>query len=256
KLEVAKNPLRSTIMVYPTTYFALKFKRSKAMFTKYWYTLSSMNYQYLNECGKPLEDLMKKTKIVKIVAPGTNISFSIENADVVLCTGEWNIPDGEVFAVPNVHSANGYITYNIPSPYFGHIHNNVRLEYEKGRLINYDGDDKANLDIIFSSDEGALYVGEFAIGINPLIQQPACDILFDEKMHGSIHFTPGGYTMVDNQKVMSNLHWDLVLMLKKEYGGGQLYFDDVLIMDDGDFVHQDLQALRLEPLTNEIKKRL
>ena len=97
---------------------------------------------------------------------------------------------------------------------------------------------------ILDTDDGARYIGEFAIGVNPYIQHPMKDILFDEKIDGSIHFTPGqAYETADNTN-RSSVHWDMVLIQRPEYGGGEIYFDDVLIRKDGRFVIPELEKLK------------
>ena len=96
--------------------------------------------------------------------------------------------------------------------------------------------------------EGARYVGEFAIGVNPFINNPMGDILFDEKIAGSIHFTPGCcYDECDNGN-RSSIHWDLVLIMTEKFGGGEIWFDDVLIRKDGFFVLPELECLNPENL--------
>ena len=97
-------------------------------------------------------------------------------------------------------------------------------------------------------DQGARYVGEFAIGVNPYITTPMKDTLFDEKIAGSIHFTPGqSYDEAPNGN-SSAIHWDLVLIQTPAYGGGEIYFDDVLIRKDGMFVLDELKGLNPEEL--------
>jgi aminopeptidase len=166
---------------------------------------------------------------------------------IIPCTGECNIPDGEIFTAPIKNSVNGKITYNTPSPYHGNIYNHVSLEFKDGKIVNAtcdEGDDKINE--IFDTDEGSRYIGEFAIGLNPKILKPVGDILFDEKIIGSIHFTPGmAYKEAYNGND-SDIHWDLVLIEREEYGGGKLYFDDKLVRENGKFVLDELKHLNLK----------
>ena len=86
-------------------------------------------------------------------------------------------------------------------------------------------------------------MGEFSLGLNPLIKDPIGDILYDEKIIGSIHFTPGSSYKDAYNGNDSSIHWDLVLIQRKEYGGGELYFDDKLIRKDGLFVLDELKNL-------------
>lgn len=159
-----------------------------------------------------------------------------------------NIPDGEVYTAPVKDSVNGVITYNAPSIENGIKFEHVRLEFKDGKIINATSNYTDDSNKIFDTDEGARYVGEFAIGVNPYIIQPMGDILFDEKISGSIHFTPGCcYEDADNGN-KSAVHWDLVLIQTPEYGGGKIYFDDVLIRDNGRFVLKELDCLNPENL--------
>ena len=125
---------------------------------------------------------------------------------------------------------------------------NVRLVFKDGKIIEATSNNTERINQIFDTDEGARYVGEFAIGVNPFVTKPMKDILFDEKIRGSIHFTPGmAYEDANNGNV-SDIHWDLVLIMTEEYGGGQIYFDDVLIRDNGRFVLSELECLNPENL--------
>ena len=195
-----------------------------------------------------LVNLMNKTDKVRIVAKNTDISFSIKGIPAVKCAGEMNIPDGEVYSAPVKESVNGYITYNTPSEYQGFTYENVRLEFENGKIVKATANDTERINKVFNSDEGAKYIGEFAIGANPYILKPMNNILFDEKIMGSIHFTPGNaYDDADNGN-RSSVHWDLVLIQTEQYGGGEIYFDDVLIRKNGLFVIDELKCLNPENL--------
>ena len=187
---------------------------------------------------------MEKTDKVRIVGPNTDITFSIKGLPAIPCCGTCNIPDGEIYTAPVKNSVNGYITYNTPSPYQGNIYEDVHLEFENGKIVNCSAKENTDgLIKIFDTDEGSRYVGEFSFGLNPLILNPIGDILYDEKIKGSIHFTPGTcYKDCDNGNV-SSVHWDLVLIQRKEFGGGEIYFDDVLIRKDGKFVLEQLKDL-------------
>ena len=196
---------------------------------------------------KPLKELMERTDKVRIVGPNTDISFSIKGIPAIPCCGKSNIPDGECYTAPVRDSVNGTITYNTPCPYQGNIYHNVSLTFENGKIIKATCDeDNDRLNEIFDTDEGARYVGEFSFGLNPAIQEPMGDILYDEKIIGSIHFTPGSaYQDAFNGNV-SSIHWDMVLIQRPEYGGGEIYFDDELIRKDGKFLLEELKPLNYE----------
>lgn len=242
--EIRINERRWVLLNYPSILDAHKAKMSTDKFRDYALDAMITNYEDLGERIKPLAELMEKTDKVRITGPNTDISFSIKDIEVVPCLGESNLPDGEIFTAPVKNSVNGKITYNCPSPYRGNVFNNVCLEFKDGKIVNCScaGDDKL-LEEIFDTDEGSRYIGEFSIGLNPNILYPVGDILFDEKIIGSIHFTPGqAYHEADNGN-RSDIHWDLVLIQRKEFGGGEIYFDDVLIRKDGEFVLEELKHL-------------
>ena len=198
-----------------------------------------------------LEALMDRTDKVRIVGPGTDISFSIKGIPSYGMHGNRNIPDGEIYTSPVKDSVNGVITYNCPSPYDGFLFRDVRLEFRDGKIVNATSNNTAYMNEILDIDEGARYVGEFALGVNPVIHHPIGDILFDEKIAGSFHLTPGNsYDNASNGN-HSAVHWDLIQIQTPEYGGGEIWFDDVLIRKDGRFLPEELQCLNPENLLSE-----
>ncbi|MDD3126498.1 MAG: aminopeptidase [Candidatus Izemoplasmatales bacterium] len=237
------------LLNYPTEGRAHKAKMSYEMFYDYIVNVSNVDYSKMNDAFIPLKELMEKTDKVRIVAKNTDIAFSIKDMPAIPCAGEYNIPDGEIFTAPVKNSINGVITYNAPSPQSGTIFTNVSLTFKDGKIIKATADNEQKLlDSIFDTDEGARYVGEFAIGVNPLVNTPMGDTLFDEKIAGSIHFTPGRcYDECPNGN-FSAIHWDLVLIQTPEYGGGEIYFDGRLIRKDGRFVISELLGLNPENL--------
>ena len=242
--EIRINKRKWVLLNYPSVLDAHKAKMSIEKFRNYALDAMITNYEDLEERIKPLKDLMEKTEMVRITGPDTDLNFSIKDIEVVPCVGESNLPDGEIFTAPVKTSVNGTITYNCPSPYRGNVFNNVSLEFKDGKIIkcSCSGDNKL-LDDIFNTDEGSRYIGEFSLGLNPNILYPVGDILFDEKIIGSIHFTPGqAYHEADNGN-RSDIHWDLVLIQREEFGGGEIYFDDVLIRQNGEFVLDELKHL-------------
>ena len=192
---------------------------------------------------------MMKTDKVHIKAKGTDLNFSIKNIPVIRCSGVVNIPDGEVYTAPVKNSINGYIQFNTDTAYNGIFFSNIYLEFENGRIVkarSLVNDDK--LQKLLKSDDGACYMGEFALGVNPYITKPMLDILFDEKIRGSFHMAIGNsYDDAFNGN-KSSIHWDLVQIQTPECGGGEIYFDDKLIRKDGRFVLKELDALNPENL--------
>jgi aminopeptidase len=193
---------------------------------------------------QPLVELMTKTEKVRITGPGTDLSFSIAGIPAVPCDGRCNIPDGEVYSAPLRDSVNGTLRYNVPSQEEGVTFHDVCLRFEQGRIVEATaGPNTERLNAILDTDAGARYIGEFALGVNPMVTTPINDILFDEKIAGSFHFTPGSCYEDANNGNQSAIHWDLVCMQDAAHGGGEIWFDDRLIRKDGRFVLPELQAL-------------
>lgn len=245
--DIRINKKKWVLLNYPSILDAYKAKMTNEEYFNYAFNAMCIDYNSLYNKMIPLKNLMEKTDKVRILSPDTDLTFSIKNMPAIICAGEYNIPDGEVFTAPIKDSVNGIITYNTPSPYRNSVYNNISLEFKDGKIIKATcSEDNDKLNEIFDTDNGSRCIGEFAIGINPLITKPMGDILFDEKIYGSIHFTPGmAYKEAYNGNE-SAIHWDLVLIQTKEYGGGEIYFDDVLIRKDGKFVIEELKMLNFD----------
>jgi aminopeptidase len=196
----------------------------------------------------PLKARMERTDRVKLVGPGTELEFSIKGIPAIKCAGNLNIPDGECYTAPVRDSVNGTISFNTPSVYQGFTYENIRFEFQNGKIVKATANDSGRLNAVLDTDEGARYIGEFSLGFNPYILKPMKDTLFDEKIAGSFHFTPGNaYKDADNGN-RSAIHWDLVQIQRPDYGGGEIYFDGELIRKDGLFVVDDLKGLNPDAL--------
>lgn len=237
------------ILNYPTKVTAQNAGMSTEAYEDFYFDVCTLDYSKMDKAMEPLKKLMEKTDKVHIVAPGTDLTFSIKGLPAIKCSGSHNIPDGEIFTAPVKNSVNGTIKYNIPIlSSNGEKHENITLTFKDGKIIKATSQSREDIEQIFNVDEGARYVGEFSFGVNPYIKTPMLDILFDEKIMGSIHFTPGScYDECDNGN-KSALHWDLIQIQTKEHGGGEIYFDDVLIRKDGRFVLEELKGLNPENL--------
>ncbi|MCI9546401.1 MAG: aminopeptidase [Lachnospiraceae bacterium] len=236
------------VLRYPNAAMAQLSNTSTEAFENFYFDVCTLDYARMNQAMQPLVDYMKKTDNVRMVGPGTDISFSIKDIGAVPCSGLRNIPDGEVYSAPVKDSVNGKITYNAPSLYQGFTFENVSFTFKNGKIVEATANDTQRINQVLDTDEGARYIGEFAIGVNPYILEPMKDILFDEKIQGSIHFTPGNCYEETSNGNASAIHWDLVWIQRPEYGGGEIYFDDVLIRKDGRFVVPQLEPLNPEHL--------
>ncbi|SYZ73474.1 Peptidase M29 aminopeptidase II [Candidatus Zixiibacteriota bacterium] len=241
-LEQRVKRTKWVVLRYPNNAMAQLAETSQEKFEDFYFNVCNLDYAKMSKAMDPLVDLMKKTDKVRLVSPGTDLTFSIKGIGVVKCDGTRNIPDGEVYTAPVRESVNGTITYNAPSLHEGFVYNNISFTFKNGKIVKATSasfEDKLNK--VLDTDEGARYIGEFSIGVNPFVLHPMKDTLFDEKIRGSIHFTPGAsYDEAPNGN-NSAIHWDLVLIQRKDYGGGEIYFDDKLIRKDGVFTDPKLE---------------
>lgn len=241
---------RWCILRYPTPSMAQSAGMSTAAFEDFFFQVCNLDYSKMSKAMDPLVELLERTDEVRLKGPGeTDLTFSIKGLPAIKCAGELNIPDGEVFTAPVRDSVNGVIAYNTPATYQGVKYERLKLTFRQGRIVEATGSDPARLNKVFDTDAGARYVGEFSLGVNPYILQPMNDTLFDEKIAGSVHFTPGSsYDEAFNGN-KSAVHWDLVMIQRPDYGGGEIWFDGRLIRKDGRFVVPELVPLNPENLT-------
>ena len=236
------------LLRYPTPSFAQSSKLSTEKFYNFFFNVCTLDYSSLNKKMNPLKTLMENTDKVHIKAPNTDLTFSIKNMPAIKCSGECNIPDGEIYTAPIKDSVNGYIAFNIPVIDNGLEFSDIKLVFKDGKIIDHNCNHNNEFKNILDTDAGSRYLGEFAFGLNPLCEKPLKDILFDEKMHGSIHLAIGSSYDDCNNGNKSSVHLDLILSLREEYGGGEIYFDDELIYKNGKFLYPNLVALNSENL--------
>jgi len=242
-LDYRVNKTKWVILRWPTPAMAQQAMMSTESFEDFFFRVCTQDYARMTEGMQALEDLMSQTDRVELKGPKTDLRFSIKGIGAVACGGKHNIPDGEVFSCPVRDSVEGEITYNAPTIYQGVSFDNIHLKFEKGKIVHAESSNTKRLNEILNSDEGARFIGEFAIGFNPHVLEPMRDILFDEKIAGSFHFTPGqAYEEADNGN-RSQVHWDMVQIQRPEYGGGEVWFDGELIRKDGLFVKESLKKL-------------
>lgn len=236
------------LLRYPTPSFAQSSRLSSEEFYKFFFDVCTLDYNKLNKKMEPLKNLMEKTDQIHIITPTTDLKFSIKGMPAIICSGECNIPDGEVYSAPLKESVNGTILFNIPAVDNGIEFNNIRLTFKNGKIIDFDCNNKDKFAEILNTDDGSKYLGEFAFGLNPYCTYPLKDILFDEKMCSSIHLAIGSSYDDCYNGNKSAIHLDLIQSHKSEYGGGKIYFDDQLIFENGQFIYPNLVDLNPEKL--------
>lgn len=247
-LDYRVNETKWVILRYPNPSMAQLANKSQEAFEDFFFDVCTLDYKKMSRAMDSLVEVMNRTDKVRLVGPETDLSFSIKDIPAIKCDGLRNIPDGEVYTAPVRESMNGVISYNTPSEEQGFTYENIRFEIENGKIVKATANDTEKINQLLDTDEGARYFGEFAIGVNPFVLEPMKDTLFDEKICGSFHLTPGMcYEDAPNGN-KSAVHWDLVMIQRPEYGGGEIWFDDVLIRKDGLFLIDELKCLNPENL--------
>ncbi len=245
-LEERVKRTRWVVLRYPNESTAQMSGSSTDAFRDFYYDVCLVDYVKMARDVKPLQKLMEKTDRVRLVAPGTDLEFSIKGIPAIPCCGEMNVPDGECFTAPVRTSVNGVVAFNAPTVWQGTPYDGVRLVFEKGKVVEATAADAAQtqkLNEVLDQDPGARYLGEFALGFNPKVLHPMRDILFDEKIAGSFHMALGqAYDEASNGN-KSAVHWDMVCIQRPDYGGGEVWFDGKLIRKDGKFLPKNLGAL-------------
>ncbi|MBN1983821.1 MAG: aminopeptidase [Chitinivibrionales bacterium] len=249
-LQYRVNNTKWAVLRYPTAGLAQAASMSQEGFEDYFFRVCVMDYKKMSQSMEPLVKLMSSTDKVRIVGPGTDLKFSIKGVPVVKCDGLRNIPDGEVYTAPVRDSLNGKLAYNCPSlcEDDNFTYDNISFEFKNGKIVKATANDTPRLNKLLDTDDGSRFIGEFALGVNPFITKPMKDSLFDEKISGSFHLTPGQCYKAAFNGNNSAIHWDLVCIQTPEFGGGQIYFDGVLVRDNGRFVVESLSGLNPENL--------
>ena len=231
------------VLRWPTPSMAQLAGMSTEAFEDFYFDVCTLDYEKLQPGMKALKQLMESTDKVQIKGPGTNLRFSIKGIPAIICGGDHNIPDGEVFTAPVKNSVEGHVTFNAPTIYQSIAFDGIRLDFRNGKVVKATSNQTDKLNKILNSDAGARFIGEFSLGFNPYVLEPMRDILFDEKIAGSFHFTPGqAYEEADNGN-RSQVHWDMVCIQRKSYGGGEIYFDGELMRRDGEFLPKEIRSL-------------
>jgi aminopeptidase len=236
------------VMRYPSPSMAQMAGMSTEQFEDFYYRVCTLDYHKMDRAMEPLRKLMNRTDKVHLKGPGTELRFSIKGIPALKCSGRINLPDGEMYTAPVRNSVEGTISYNTPTLFQGSTFEKIRFTFRKGRIVKAESSDTARMNKILDTDPGARYIGEFALGFNPYITAPMKDTLFDEKIAGSLHLTPGNCYEAAPNGNKSAIHWDIVLIQTREWGGGEIWFDGKLVRKDGKFLPKELRGLNPESL--------
>jgi aminopeptidase len=191
-------------------------------------------WQEQEEYQRKLVDRLSEAREVRITAEDTDLTLTTGGRTWVNSAGRHNMPCGEVFTGPVESSANGVITYKVPSSVNGVEVENIRLRFQDGKVVEAEAE-RGNdlLQAQLASDDGARYLGELGIGTNFRIQQPTKQILFDEKIGGTVHLAVGSSYTDTGGVNQSAIHWDMVCDLRQ---GGAIHLDGELFQENGKFV--------------------
>jgi aminopeptidase len=239
------NEKKWIVLDWPTPLQARKARISYQAFYKFVMDVSLVDYAALHQAALPAKAVLDAADRIHITGPGTDLYFSKKGINTIIGAAANSYPDGELYTAPVKDSVEGYVTFTVPSNYMGQTFHGVRLELEQGKIVKATckkGSQEA-LNAILQTDEGASYIGEFALGINPDIRQPMNDIHYDEKIAGSFHFTPGNCYNDAYNGNRSAIHWDQVCMQDPAHGGGEIWLDGQLLRKDGVFVMDIFKAL-------------
>jgi aminopeptidase len=239
--RAADGKLRWTLTLFPTHASAQDAEMSLSEFEDFVYNACMPDssdpvgyWQKVAQKQTALVDWLKGKKSVHILAPETDLRLSIDGRNFISCACNENVPDGEIFTGPVEDSLEGQVHFSYPAIYTGHEVSGVHLAFEKGKIVRASADkNEAFLNQMLDTDPGARFVGEFAFGTNEAIQRFTRQILFDEKIGGSIHLAAGSGYPETGSKNESGIHWDMICDLRQ---GGEVWVDDELFYHNGKFV--------------------
>ena len=239
--RAAKGELRWTLAPYPTSAFAQDAEMGLAEYEDFVYGACMPDMDdpigYWRKFAKwqmKVVDWLKGKKNVHVKGKGTDLHLSVAGRTFISCHGDKNMPDGEVFTGPVEDSIEGTVSFSFPAIYQGREVEGVKLWFEKGRIVKATAE--KNQDYLLKTldtDGGSRNVGEFAIGTNEGIKRFTREILFDEKIGGTMHMAMGAGYPETGSKNESAIHWDMVCDLRD---GGEILVDDVLLFKNGKFV--------------------
>ena len=236
--RAANNELRWTGTLFPTHAYAQDAEMSLREYEDFVYKACLVHeddpiasWQAVSRNQQRLVDWLNDKETIHVVGPDTDLTLSVKGRRWENCDGKENFPDGEVFTGPIEDSVNGHIRYTYPACLYGREVEDVRLWFEKGKVVKATAaKNEGFLTEMIDSDEGARYVGEFAFGTNPGVQKFTKNILFDEKIGGTIHLALGKGYPETGSKNSSAIHWDMVCDLRQ---GGRVEVDGETFAEDG-----------------------
>ena len=221
------------ICQFPTNSLAQDAEMSLEEMEDFAYNATNLDWKKESKKQDKLKKILDKGKHVRITGEDTDISFSIKGRQGIKCDGHRNMPDGEVFIAPVETTTEGCIKYTYPAIYGGREVSGVYLKFHKGKVIEATAEKGEKfLKEMIKTDKGSCKLGEFGIGVNSGIQQFIKQILFDEKIFGTVHLALGMAYPEGGGRNKSAVHWDMIKDLRR---GGAFYIDGKCIQKNGKF---------------------
>lgn len=236
----ASGDLRWVGCLFPTNAYAQDAEMGLAEYENFVYGACVPNlddpvgyWRGFSEKQQKIVDWLNGKKSLRVEGPNVELSMSIADRLFVNCDGKKNMPDGEIFTGPVEESVEGHVRFSYPSAYQGRKLEGIELWFEKGKVVKAAAEKGEDfLQKTLDTDEGARFVGEFAIGTNEGITRATGHTLFDEKINGSFHMALGAGIPESKSENKSAIHWDMVCDLSD---GGRIWVDDELLYENGEF---------------------
>lgn len=238
--RMASGSMKRSLCLYPTASSAALAEMSMNAYIDFVAKACKLDqsdpkaaWEQLSKNQQHIVDYLNGKQHVRYKNKRSDIAFSIEGRTWMNSDGKTNMPSGEVYSSPVEDSVQGEIYFDYPSYYMGKVVSGVTLQVKDGRVVHATAEKgQEHVDALLEMD-GARYFGEVAIGTNYEIQRTTKNILFDEKIGGSIHMALGQSYGQTGGKNQSSIHWDMICNMKD---GGQIFVDDVLIYENGQFL--------------------
>ncbi|MBI2667269.1 aminopeptidase [Candidatus Woesearchaeota archaeon] len=230
-LKYERLKKRWVLYEFPTDALAQEADMSLEEFEDFVYNATNIDWKKESKKMHKVYNVMSKGNEVRITHNDTDLKFNIKGRKFVIADGSYNMPDGEIFTAPVDNSANGYIQFSFPSIYLGREVDGMRLEFKNGEVVKASAKKNEHLlKSLIKMDQGSKRLGEFGIGLNYNIKKNIKQILFDEKIGGTIHLALGSAYKECNGINKSGLHWDMIKDLRN---GGKVYLDGKLVHKNG-----------------------
>lgn len=225
--------IRWVLCNYPTAALAQEAEMSLFEYQDFAFEATNIDWGEQRRFQEQVKAVFDAGSEVRLAGPETDLCFSIAGRQGVICAGKHNMPDGEVFYAPREDSLEGYVTYDYPAIYSGQEVDGVRLEFSKGMVVRASATKNQRLlEQVLATDDGARRIGEFGLGTNYGIKRFTKNILFDEKIGGSIHLALGRAYEESGGTNRSAIHWDMIKDLRR---GGRIILDGRVVQENGAF---------------------